>query len=203
MDRLATGAAGVSPFPPSILAAPGASSQVNAVPSLTPMPEPRSQADRAALVDAQVKSAAKDMMQAGLGPKWFAAALGKALAHETLLNKFNLHGEKQLHARELWEVLLLGDARPVLDVLCRAFGGVYVPDVHVQDGGESVERLLLIAAKELGDVVAAFLAATDPRGPGGEAITDAEWEEIERRLREGVQAFYRIKRARERGAADG
>lgn len=148
---------------------------------------------RAELLDGVVKEATRAMMEAGHGPKWFAASMAKRPDHKTLLEKTSPTGGKNLQTVELLEIWLLGDPAPGLSALCRAFGHLAIPIGHAAPAADTPERALLVAAVELGEVSQKFLRYTDPRSAGGAKLTPDEWADLEGEMLEAVSAFYAVR----------
>lgn len=83
-------------------------------------------------------------------------------------------------------------AQSLAEFMASCAGGIFVP-VILPNAAGPIAELAARSAEEWGELFAALVRATSPKGDGGQEITAREWQKIVREIDDVIRLLIRIK----------
>lgn len=129
---------------------------------------------------------------------------GKAIAddvnkaYSTLMSELNPHDrDHKLGISTFLELLSLIDCAEVLQWFGKQFGYLLIPMPETTVPAESIERLMIQAGKDFGEISKTFLEVTDIDSEDGQNISTNEWKLLDHALLQAIRSYYGIRQLSE------
>ena len=131
------------------------------------------------------------------GSKAVAEEINKA--YSTLMSELNTHNkDHKLGISTFLELIGLVDNNAILQWFGKQFGYLLIPMPTTEPTpSESIERLMIQAGKDFGEISKTFLEVTDVESEDGQRISANEWRLLDHALLQAIQSYYRIRQVSE------
>ncbi|MBF0279496.1 MAG: hypothetical protein HQM13_16985 [SAR324 cluster bacterium] len=131
------------------------------------------------------------------GSKSVAEEVGKA--YSTLRSELNAQNkDHKLGISTFLKLIDLIDNKDILQWFGKQYGYLLIPMPTTKPSpSESIERLMIQAGKDFGEISKTFLEVTDINSEEGQSISANEWKLLDRALLQAIQSYYRIRQVSE------